>query len=998
MFETAVTEQELAAPLFDAAYYRAIRPDLDGTDADLLQHYVRHGWRERSQPHPLFDPSYVQWQWGEELGAGEEPFGRYLAGRWREVRSPHPLFDTELYRRRYPGLDQELLAHYQQQGWRDGASPHGLFDPGFYRSQAGIGEQEDPARHYMMAGWRGGLAPHPLFDPAHYLAQRADVAGADPLSHYVQFGSHEGVEPHPLFDPAHYRRQVPALDEDPLLHYLHTGGTSGLSPHPLFDVAFYRAQLGRVPDGPDLPDYLAHAGLQTVSPCPLFDESWYRQTVLDGAMRPGLLHYLREGWYEGCEPHPCFDSVFYRQQSAGLAEAPLRHFRKVGEAAGLRPNAVFSGAFYRMMQPGAVPQDGSPFEHYILTGEAEGRAASPAFRPRRYRSRYLAYAPATSPMRHFMLTGQVHVMPAPQDPVAALRARTPQGEAAPPCVIVLLGPADAEARAAVWEEWAVEPRPKSGPRRCALGWVIEAETLAQLRPALDALRGKPGAAPVLLLWGAVFMTRGDVSLLLAAGMAAHPTMLDRALDVRHAGYTVRGGTAYPDGTGEDPEHPALARNRTAVTAGPVLALPSLKLPDPMPESMDELFIMLSAGARFVPGAVACVLDAVVGGPPPGPVPARLPNDPVRPRLLMIDSIVPRFAFDAGSYYALQLMQMYQRFGYDVTFLPDAEMTAPRHAAEAVAALGIEIVQAPFAQSSAGFIQGAPGEYEVLLLSRYDCGGRHAAAAQDRWPGAKTVFHPGDLHYLRELRQAVLREDVGQFARALDMKRWEMEVVARADMTVVVSDHELGVLRTAGFADRVVKVEPAFANRHPAPYDPAARHGVAFIGGYGHQPNVDAAEFLCTEIWPLVTAIHPGITLHIVGSAAPDSFQSYASEDVVIEGRVEDLDGLLDRLRLTVAPLRFGAGVKMKLVSSLAAGVPVVCTPIAAEGLGLAPGEGLVLAEDASAIAAAIAAIYDDPVRLSALSSSGFSAISSRYSPAAAEAAYRAALGPILGLP
>ena len=537
-------------------------------------------------------------------------------------------------------------------------------------------------------------------------------------------------------------------------------------------------------------------------------------------------------------------------------------------------------------------------------------------------------------------------------------------------------------------------------RRAATGWVLEVDGPAALPAALAAVPRKAAGLAVLLLAGAVFLTRGDAARLIQAG-TAHPMMLDRMHDVFHAGYTVSAGQASPRGIGGDPAHPALSVTQPAVTAGPVLALPSLALladlVPPRPGTLPELFLALSAHAQFLPSAAACVLDAVPGAAPPAPVPTTLPDSPVRPRLLMIDSIVPRFAFDAGSYYAIHLMQLYQQFGFDVTFVPDADMTGPPEAVAALAQLGIETVQAPFAQSGAGFVATAPGPYDVLLLSRYDCGGRHAAEAARRWPGARMIFHPGDLHYLRALREAVLREDVGQFARALEMKRWEMEVVARADRTVVVSGHELEVLQTMGYADRVVKIEPAYSNRAPAAYDAVARQGVAFIGGYGHHPNVDAVHYLCTEIWPLVLARRPGMALHIVGSAPPESFQAYAGESVVIEGRIEDLDSLLDRLRFTIAPLRYGAGVKMKLVSSLAAGVPVLCTPVAAEGLGLAPGEGLVLAEGAAAFADAVVQLYDDLARLAALSAAGRAAMEARHSPRAVEAAYRAALGPVLGL-
>ena len=217
------------------------------------------------------------------------------------------------------------------------------------------------------------------------------------------------------------------------------------------------------------------------------------------------------------------------------------------------------------------------------------------------------------------------------------------------------------------------------------------------------------------------------------------------------------------------------------------------------------------------------------------------------------------------------------------------------------------------------------------------------------------------------------------------------MVAGADVTVVVSSHERDVLAAAGLGDRVVQIDPEYANRPPAPYDPAARSGIAFIGGFGHAPNVDAVRFLCTDVWPIVSASRPDLTLHIVGSAPPPEFDAFAGPGVIIHGRVEDLDGMLDTLRLTVAPLRYGAGVKMKLITSLAAGVPAVVTPVAVEGTGLDEA-GVVIATEAAAIATAILALYDDAPALTRLSAAGYAAVSRRFSADAIRGRYRELVG------
>src|SRR5262249_26897265 len=125
-----------------------------------------------------------------------------------------------------------------------------------------------------------------------------------------------------------------------------------------------------------------------------------------------------------------------------------------------------------------------------------------------------------------------------------------------------------------------------------------------------------------------------------------------------------------------------------------------------------------------------------------------------------------------------------------------------------------------------------------------------------------------------------------------------------------------------------------------------RQDVVFIGGFRHQPNIDAVQFLVTEIWPRVRGALPSVRLIVIGGDAPESTRRLddPANGVIIRGWVKDLTETLRTCRLTVAPLRFGAGVKGKIVTSLAHGVPCVATPVAAEGMGLEAGRHVAVAE------------------------------------------------------
>jgi glycosyltransferase involved in cell wall biosynthesis len=110
-----------------------------------------------------------------------------------------------------------------------------------------------------------------------------------------------------------------------------------------------------------------------------------------------------------------------------------------------------------------------------------------------------------------------------------------------------------------------------------------------------------------------------------------------------------------------------------------------------------------------------------------------------------------------------------------------------------------------------------------------------------------------------------------------------------------------------------------------------RDGVAFIGGFGHDPNLDAVHYLAEQIVPLVRKVDPSIRFRVIGRDA-QHLQLPVQINLEVVGEVDDVNSVFDASRLTVAPLRFGAGLKSKVIESLAAGVPCIGTPIAYEGM------------------------------------------------------------------
>jgi glycosyltransferase involved in cell wall biosynthesis len=148
--------------------------------------------------------------------------------------------------------------------------------------------------------------------------------------------------------------------------------------------------------------------------------------------------------------------------------------------------------------------------------------------------------------------------------------------------------------------------------------------------------------------------------------------------------------------------------------------------------------------------------------------------------------------------------------------------------------------------------------------------------------------------------------------------------------------------------------------------------------------VDAIDYLLHEIWPLVLERLPNVTLSIAGEGLPEKQLAGNPRNVRYVGHVPDLHSWFDGLRLTVAPLRYGAGAKGKVVSSLAAGVPCVATAIAAEGMRLQDGAHIALGNTPESFAARICEIHENRCFWASLSSNGYDKAQSEHSVKAGE--------------
>ena len=362
------------------------------------------------------------------------------------------------------------------------------------------------------------------------------------------------------------------------------------------------------------------------------------------------------------------------------------------------------------------------------------------------------------------------------------------------------------------------------------------------------------------------------------------------------------------------------------------------------------------------------------------------------RALIIDACTPEPDKDSGSVRMTHLMEILRELGYQVSFLADNRAYVAGYT-EALQQRGVEVWFHPWADASAGVLEEIGATIDVVLISRHYIARNYVSQVRRHCPNARLLFDTVDLHYLREERLAALEQDPELAATAARTKQEELGVARSCDATLVVSPHEQAVLNEVA-PEIEVAVVSNIHHVHGRHKPFAERRDIMFVGGYQHPPNIDAVQWFVSEVLGLVRQQLPDVVFHIIGSKAPPEVRRLGQvEGVEFHGFVPAIEPWLDNCRLSVAPLRYGAGVKGKVNSSMSRGQPVVATSPAVEGMFVLPGEDVLVADAPQAFADAVIAAYTDEALWTRLSDGGLANVEKYFSFAAARRALQAVLEP-----
>lgn len=347
-----------------------------------------------------------------------------------------------------------------------------------------------------------------------------------------------------------------------------------------------------------------------------------------------------------------------------------------------------------------------------------------------------------------------------------------------------------------------------------------------------------------------------------------------------------------------------------------------------------------------------------------------------PACLYVDVKWPRPDRDAASQRALQLIGELVHVGFDVDVavidaIDEDGRDAPADLAggHPVSGSGVDAVLAHVAARTSS--------YRVAVLAWTRVAQALLGSIRSASPATTIVFDTVDVNHVREFRHARVTGNANLLRRAMAMKAAELSAVEAADRTIAVTEVDAATLESAS-GRSVDVVTLAVAERTSPVPGPRSRSGLLFLGNVHAWHNVDAILHLATAILPGARAARPGLTLAIVGAGYAEPIAALDGPGVIKLGAVADLEPVFDQARVFACPLRIGSGVKGKVLTALALGLPVVTTPIGAEGMGITDGHDGLIAETAEAFVAAIVRLDTDDALWHRLSANGQALVRARF--------------------
>lgn len=349
-------------------------------------------------------------------------------------------------------------------------------------------------------------------------------------------------------------------------------------------------------------------------------------------------------------------------------------------------------------------------------------------------------------------------------------------------------------------------------------------------------------------------------------------------------------------------------------------------------------------------------------------------------MLVVDHYVPHYDQDAGGKCTYMYLKLFVKMGFQVTFIGDNFYKHEPYTTE-LNQMGIEVLYGNFYYNNwQQWLKENCHYFDYIYLQRPHISVKYIDLVR-QYSEAKIFYFAHDLHHIREYREYEMTKNPEKLESSRHWKEIEYDLFSKADVGHVVGSYEQGIMQEA-FPDKPIRNIPLYIYDNILENinkDFSERHDLLYVGGFGHPPNADAVLWFAREVYPTVLEKYPNMKWHVVGGKVPKEIKELESENIMIEGFVSDdvLEKLYRTCRLAVVPLRFGAGVKGKVVEAAYFQIPLVTTSIGAEGLNIED-QSMLIEDDGAKMAEMICGIYEDYDRLKQMSDNGIKFIQKNF--------------------
>lgn len=358
-------------------------------------------------------------------------------------------------------------------------------------------------------------------------------------------------------------------------------------------------------------------------------------------------------------------------------------------------------------------------------------------------------------------------------------------------------------------------------------------------------------------------------------------------------------------------------------------------------------------------------------------------------VLFIDHYVPHFDQDAGSRSTFSYIKVFQHMGYNVKFIGDNFYPHEPYTS-ALQQMGIEVLYGDWYYLNwQTWIEEHAKDIDVVFANRPHITMKYIDLLKEK-TNAKIIYYGHDLHHIREMREYEITKNEELLDSAKYWKKIEYDIMEKADVIFYPSYVEINeiVKNRPEFKDKARAI-PVYMYEEPHKADvklsAKEKKDLMFVGGFAHKPNADAVCWFVENVFPQVLEKYPDIKLNVIGSKPTQEVLDLASENIIVHGFVsdEELENFYHNTRMSVVPLRYGAGMKGKVVEAMYYQIPLITTSIGAEGMPEAESV-MVICDEADEMAKNIIDLYENYDVLDEMSKKTVDYIEQYFSESAAE--------------